>query len=155
MKTAILTTSDIARIYFLDDANDRQTSRYENLELKFNNDELECYSTGRLEKAVRCCDNVLVVSTRPTLGEHDAWWLELLYAHTNDGFRGKERVFLARPGNQQDDYQVGWRKLWALLSEGEEWPVRHWTQLAPILEARGYILPHSEAWNALSYITEE
>ena len=102
---AIFTTSEIQRVSYSGPVD------------------FEATSTGALERALEQGFTVFVVTTRPRLGLHDIWWIDLV---------GEDSVFVA-----EDSYAVesdserdaavnaGWRRLFERLDQ--PWPTHTWT----------------------------
>ncbi len=153
---AILTTSSIFRTYaYKGDTPETAAAMA--------TDGSPIWSTGRLEDTLAKGYAVKVVSTRPRLGVHDAWWLDLLdmtgatldYDEARDLSRSTLEsvgVFLGEPAgpsmtdeDRSDAVNFGWRRLFLHLDQ--PWPhddvtlrPRHWTAARDFLGDRGFTL---------------
>jgi hypothetical protein len=126
------------------------------------------WSTGRLESTLAQGFIVKVVSTRPRLGAHDCWWLDLLdmagpltgkyildeylAADLSRSTLESLGVFLGEPAgpsmtdeDRSDAVNFGWRRLFLHLDQ--PWPhdevtlrPRHWTAARHFLGERGFTL---------------
>jgi len=129
-KIAVFETSEI-----FEQAQEGQQQPTE-LELKtsvedFDGTKWYIYSRGNLERALDDGYTVYVASTRHKLGDHDAWWVEMV---------GRENVFLAGEEDIERAICLGWYKVYEKL--GLEWPVHHarpfwWTGAREALRDHG------------------
>lgn len=133
MSFVVLTTTDL----FETDASSSTS------ELKYGRGELKVWSTGLLERVLAAGHEVIVVTTRTKLGNHDKWWLELVSA---------DNVFLAAEPDpevwrwrENERVSSGWMHAFERL--GIPWPTNHgesghWTWARNFLSANNILQAH-------------